>query len=233
MSLTLKPVHAALTLGCVMLVSAGLLGAERGAAATQPVSSAGRFIFKEGARLVERAGRIVSYETDAPDAPQTRVRYRDVFITSADGHEFILLENEESESLRELVREGRTELRPTGIITRYRNQNYLLVARTGEAPAAREHTRLIDRAGTVVSYEVDVLGAPRPRPWHRSAFIASADDRVYILLENTRLERLEDFTRRGEAEVRVSGTAMRCRGRDYLFLTRTEQRPVERGEEPW
>ena len=96
-----------------------------------------------------------------------------------------------------------------------------------------DSTRLIDRAGIVVNYEVDILGAARPLPWHRSAFLTSADKYVFILLENAELEKLEDFTRRGETEVRVTGTVTRYRNRNYLFLTRIEERDVQRKEEPW
>jgi len=96
-----------------------------------------------------------------------------------------------------------------------------------------EGTRLVDRVGRIVSYEMDVLGAPKPKAWHRSAFVTSADDHVFILLENQELHRLEDATRRGEIEVRLSGTITRYRDRNYLLITRAEQREVERAEEPW
>ena len=96
-----------------------------------------------------------------------------------------------------------------------------------------EGTRLVDRAGHIVSYEQDVLGEAAPKPWHRSAFVTSAGDHTFLLLENTSLQRAEDLARRGEVELRVSGTVTRYRDKNYLLITRAEARPRTQEEAPW
>ena len=96
-----------------------------------------------------------------------------------------------------------------------------------------EGTRLVDRAGRIVSYEQDVLGEAAPKAWHRSAFVTTADEHVFILIENTSLQRAEDLARRGEVELRVSGTVTRYRDKNYLLITRAATRPRTQEEAPW
>lgn len=104
---------------------------------------------------------------------------------------------------------------------------------SGAGKLLREDTRLIDRRGRVVSYQLDVLGEPTPTPNDRSAFVCVDDGQVFILLENKKLEDLERITRRGEKVVKVSGTLTTYNGKNYLLLTRFQARKTPRREEDW
>ena len=104
-------------------------------------------------------------------------------------------------------------------------------AQTREAPQKLypENSRLIERRGLIVIYEMDILGEQNYKPWFRSAFVSSTDKEVFILLENEVLERLEDNAGRGRAPVEVTGTLAQYKGRNYLLLTRAS---IARQEAP-
>jgi len=88
-----------------------------------------------------------------------------------------------------------------------------------------EATRLIDRKGRVVIYEMDVLGEQTYKPWFRSAFVGDTDKDVFILLENRILEKLEKVAGRGRLPVEVTGTLSEYKGRNYLLLSRASVAP--------
>jgi len=112
-----------------------------------------------------------------------------------------------------------------------------LALRAQETPeksaALRENTRLLDRRGRIVNYQLDVLGEPTAAKHDRSAFVSVDDTQVFILLENRRLEALERITRRGEKVIKVSGTVKAYRGKNYLLITRYQAREEKPREEDW
>jgi len=83
-----------------------------------------------------------------------------------------------------------------------------------------ENTRLVERKGRVVIYEMDVLGELEYKPWFRSAFVSSTDKDTFILLESRILEKLEKVAGRGKLPVEVTGTLYEYKGLNYLLLTR-------------
>ena len=85
-----------------------------------------------------------------------------------------------------------------------------------DAPLIRENTRLIDRTGVILCLRDDLGIGNVPR----SVFRLKGDLGYFILMENTFLEKVEDQTRHGEREVRISGTVTEYRGQNYLLLTR-------------
>jgi len=83
-----------------------------------------------------------------------------------------------------------------------------------------ENTRLVERKGRIVIYEMDVLGEREYKPYFRSAFVGSTDKDTFILLENRILEKLEKVAGRGKLPVEVTGTLYEYKGLNYLLLTR-------------
>jgi len=102
-----------------------------------------------------------------------------------------------------------------------------------KAPALQENTRLLDRRGRIVNYQVDVLREPTATRHDRSAFVSIDDNQVFILLENRKLEALERITRRGEKVIKISGTLKAYRGKNYLLITRYQVRDEKPREEDW
>ena len=112
----------------------------------------------------------------------------------------------------------------------------MLVAEAGggsDGPAFREATRLIDRRGRIVSYQLDILELPTATESDRTAFVSIDDDHVFVLLENEKLQELEAVTRRGEEVVRVWGTLTAYRGRNYLLVTRFRVPSKPKREDDW
>ncbi len=97
----------------------------------------------------------------------------------------------------------------------------------------REATRLIDRRGRIVSYQLDVLDEPTATALDRTAFVSVDDDHMFVLLENEKLQELESVTRRGEKVVRIWGTLTVYRGKNFLFITRFRVPTVPKREEEW
>lgn len=102
-----------------------------------------------------------------------------------------------------------------------------------KADVLRENTRLLDRRGRIVNYQLDVLGEPTATKHDRTAFVSIDDNQVFILLENHKLEALERLTRRGEKVIKVSGTLKTYRGKNYLMITRYHVRDEKPREEDW
>jgi len=80
----------------------------------------------------------------------------------------------------------------------------------------KENTRLIDRTGRILCLRDDLGVGTVPR----SVFQPNGELGYFILLENAELQKLEDQTRHGEREVRISGTVTEYRGQNFLLLTR-------------
>lgn len=102
-----------------------------------------------------------------------------------------------------------------------------------QAATLQENTRLLDRRGRIVNYQLDVLGEPTATKNDRSAFVSIDDNRTFILLENRKLEALERITRRGEKVIKLSGTLQTYRGKNYLLITRYQVREDKPREEEW
>lgn len=83
-----------------------------------------------------------------------------------------------------------------------------------------ENTRLVERKGRIVVYEMDVLGEREYKPHFRSAFVGTTDKDTFVLLENRILEKLEKIAGRGKLPVEVTGTLYEYKGINYLLLTR-------------
>jgi len=92
-----------------------------------------------------------------------------------------------------------------------------------ECPAKllREDTRLINVKGKIMDLRYDL----KKSDYSRSVFVPknkaqNAPD-YFILLENRKLEEIEETTKHGETEVLVSGTVTVYNEKNYLLLTRT------------
>lgn len=83
-------------------------------------------------------------------------------------------------------------------------------------PLLHENTRLIDRTGRILTLSDDLGVGAVPR----SVFQPNGELGYFILLENKYLEKIENQTRHGERDVKVSGTVTEYRGQNFLLLTR-------------
>ncbi len=76
-----------------------------------------------------------------------------------------------------------------------------------------EDSRLVGVTGKVLDIKDDLHLAD----YHRSAFVPTGTNRIFILLESKALEELEDQAKGGR-EITVSGTVTKYRGKNYLLL---------------
>jgi hypothetical protein len=98
------------------------------------------------------------------------------------------------------------------------------VAEPGTEPEAeeesehllREDARFINVKGRIMDVRHDLKQSDHSR----SAFVPKNYPGFFPLLENRKLEEIEEITRHGEKEVIVSGTVTVYRGKNYLLLTR-------------
>jgi hypothetical protein len=79
-----------------------------------------------------------------------------------------------------------------------------------------ENARFINGIGRLYCLYED-LGVYKE---HRWAFKPRAEERYYVVLENSNLEELEKLSQEGRQEVRISGTFTLYRGVNYLLVTR-------------
>ena len=98
----------------------------------------------------------------------------------------------------------------------------LVVASVVVAAVLPEDTRMIDQQGLLVVVEMkDRRSGETSR---RLAFEPRASGGPFILLENSKLEKIEKEAPVGSGiEIRVSGTLTKYKGRNYLLLTRAKR----------
>ena len=172
-------------------------------------------ILQEDTRLRDVKGKVVDLEDDL----HLTDYHRNAFVPTGSNRVFILLGSNALEQLEEEAKGGK-EVTVSGIVTQYRDRDYLLLPRVmgavgEESGLLPEESRLIDRVGRLFTSKD--LGMEGPE---RLVFVLKAGGEKFTVLENLNLERLETAGRHGEREVTISGTITVYRGKNYLLLTR-------------
>jgi len=90
---------------------------------------------REYSRLVGREGRLVWYDSVAPQEDAKAVGHRPAFLTKSGDALYVLLENKNLEILEANAPEGSgVDVRVSGTIYEYKAHNYLLLKRVAVKP---------------------------------------------------------------------------------------------------